>query len=129
MALRRDSTRARWRSAPGITYTRFSIRSGFSTVMAWHGSIHLRDAHMKPYQHGDYSLYARDVELKNNNGTHRIYFFARNTPKSGQPAEMPDGYRVAVSERTGLPLLKKASNGEDAGATPNILGSVRKFFT
>lgn len=78
---------------------------------------------MKPYTFGDYSLYARDVELKNNNGTQRIYFFARNTPKSGVPTRLPPGYRVEVSDRTGLPLLRK-----DPTASQGFFGAVRKFF-
>lgn len=69
---------------------------------------------MRPYHFGEYSLYARDVELKNNNGTQRIYFFAKGTPKSGDPSSLPNGYRVEVSPRTGMPLLRKdpaAANG------------------
>ena len=62
---------------------------------------------MRPYHFGEYSLYARDVVLKNDNGTQRIYFFAKNTPKSGAPAPLPNGYRVEVSQRTGMPLLRK----------------------
>ena len=42
---------------------------------------------MRPYHFGEYSLYARDVVLKNDNGTQRIYFFAKNTPKSGALAD------------------------------------------
>ncbi len=58
------------------------------------------------YTHGDYTLHAREVELK---GGHRqvIYFFSKRAPKSGAPIELPDGYDVAVNKRTGLPYLKK----------------------
>lgn len=78
---------------------------------------------MKPYTHGDYTLHARDVELKNGNGTQRIYFFARNAPKSGMPINLPRGYRVEVSQRTGMPLLKK-----DASANQGAFGWVRRYF-
>lgn len=70
---------------------------------------------MRPYHFGEYSLYARDVVLKNNNGTQRIYFFAKNTPKSGAIAPLPPGYRVEVSPRTGMPLLRKDPNAVQGG--------------
>lgn len=58
------------------------------------------------YQHGDYTLYAREVALR---GGHKqvIYFFSQRTPKSGLPVELPPGYSVALNKRTGLPYLKK----------------------
>jgi len=36
-----------------------------------------------------------------------IYFFSKRTPRSGTPCDLPDGFKVIVSKRTGLPLLKK----------------------
>lgn len=64
-------------------------------------------AYMYRTDKGNWTLYNRQVEL---NGGRRqtIYFFSRNTPKSGAPAEMPTGYEVMIAERTGLPFLKKA---------------------
>ncbi len=58
------------------------------------------------YTHEGYTLHAREVALK---GGHKqvIYFFSQRTPKSGVPVELPDGYKVAVNKRTGLPYLKK----------------------
>ncbi len=79
---------------------------------------------MRPYTYGGYTLHARDVELRNGNGTQRIYFFARAAPKSGEPATLPNGYRVEVSERTGLPLLRK-----DPTAMHGTFGWLRKYFT
>jgi len=35
-----------------------------------------------------------------------LYFFAKKLGK-GAVAELPDGYKVIESERTGLPILKK----------------------
>ena len=78
---------------------------------------------MRPYHFGEYSLYARDVVLKNDNGTQRIYFFAKNTPKSGAPAVLPNGYRVEVSARTGMPLLRK-----DPSAVHNSGGWLKRIF-
>lgn len=79
---------------------------------------------MRPYHFGEYSLYARDVVLKNDNGTQRIYFFAKSTPKSGAPAILPNGYKVEVSPRTGMPLLRK-----DPTAVSAQGGWFKKLFT
>lgn len=65
---------------------------------------------VRPYHFGEYSLFSREVVLKNNNGTQRIYFFAKNEPKSGHPSPLPNGYKVEVSPRTGMPLLRKDAN-------------------
>lgn len=70
---------------------------------------------MRPYHFGEYTLYSRDVTLRNDNGTQRIYFFAKNEPKSGAPTTLPNGYRVEVSPRTGMPLLRKDPNAVHGG--------------
>ena len=59
------------------------------------------------YTKDGYTLYTRKVEL---NGGHvqQIYFFSKKTPKSGEPCDIPPGYKVGVNKRTGLPYLKKA---------------------
>jgi hypothetical protein len=58
------------------------------------------------YTHGDYTLHKRLVNLKNG-GTQTIYFFAKSEPKSGEPCELPNGYKVGINSQTGLPYLKK----------------------
>lgn len=78
---------------------------------------------MRPFTYGDYTLHSREVELKNGNGVQRIFFFARAEPKSGAPCPLPNGYRVEVSPRTGLPLLKKDPNAQQGG-----FGWLRKYF-
>ncbi len=60
-----------------------------------------------PYTHNGYTLYKRDVDLKNG-GTQTIYFFSKKTPKSGNKCDMPDGYEVGVNDTTGLPYLRKS---------------------
>lgn len=70
---------------------------------------------MRPYHFGEYTLYHRDVVLRNDNGTQRIYFFAKGEPKSGAPTQLPNGYRVEVSPRTGMPLLRKDPNAVHGG--------------
>lgn len=64
-------------------------------------------AYMHKTDKGDWMLYNRQVSL-NGGRQQTIYFFSRNTPKSGKPAELPTGYKVQVAENTGLPFLKKA---------------------
>jgi hypothetical protein len=59
-----------------------------------------------PYRHKDWVLYKKDVMLRCNK-VQTIYFFSKHTPRSGTPCDLPEGYKVIESERTGLPLLKK----------------------
>lgn len=56
---------------------------------------------------GEWMLYNRQVAL-NGGRQQTIYFFAKNEPKSGSPAELPTGFQVLVTERTGMPILKRA---------------------
>ncbi|MHB8603946.1 MAG: hypothetical protein ACYDCK_01725 [Thermoplasmatota archaeon] len=64
-----------------------------------------------PYQHktdkGIWNLYTREVTL-NGGRKQVIFFFSRGKPKSGKQTDMPKGYKVLVTKRTGLPVLKKA---------------------
>ncbi len=57
------------------------------------------------YKYKDWVLYEKDVTLKDGR-TRTIHFFTKRTPRSGAPCDLPDGYAVGVSERTGLPYLK-----------------------
>lgn len=59
------------------------------------------------FEHDGYTLHRRDVTLKGGR-QQTIFFFARGTPKSGDPTDMPHGYKIGVNKRTGLPYLKKA---------------------
>ena len=76
------------------------------------------------YRYGDYALYTREVELQSGR-QQTIYFFAKGQPKSGVPCNLPKGYAVKVSERTGMPLLKKDPNAVNAQSK---LAWVRKIF-
>ncbi|HUR61636.1 MAG TPA: hypothetical protein VM286_04660 [Candidatus Thermoplasmatota archaeon] len=77
-----------------------------------------------PFTYEGYTLYSRDVDLKN--GGHRtIYFFAKHTPKSGAMAAKPAGYHVGVNERTGLPFLKKGTGADGEDLTPNLVQAYR----
>ncbi|MCD6517847.1 MAG: hypothetical protein J7L72_10605 [Candidatus Aminicenantes bacterium] len=52
-----------------------------------------------------YFLHFKDVNLKGGR-TQRIYYFARDI-RSESLDEVPDGYKVIETERTGMPILKK----------------------
>ena len=54
----------------------------------------------------DYFLHYRDVTLRGGR-QQRIYFFARDVRPNALDA-VPAGYKVVETERTGMPVLKKA---------------------
>lgn len=53
-----------------------------------------------------YFLHTREVKLKNGR-IQRIYFFARDE-RDGLLTEVPAGYTVVETKRTGMPVLKRA---------------------
>lgn len=53
-----------------------------------------------------YYLHSKDVKLKGGR-VQRIYFFARDV-MPGSLDDVPAGYKVIETERTGMPILKKA---------------------
>lgn len=53
-----------------------------------------------------YYLHYKDVNLKGGR-QQRIYFFARDV-RPGSLDEVPAGYKAIETERTGMPILKKA---------------------
>ena len=53
-----------------------------------------------------YYLHFKDVNLKGGR-VQRIYFFARDI-RPGSLDDVPAGYQVMETERTGMPILKKA---------------------
>jgi len=46
------------------------------------------------YEKEGFTLYSKDVKLKNTDKIQTIYFFAKKEPKSGTPCDMPDGFEV-----------------------------------
>ncbi len=52
-----------------------------------------------------YYLHMRDVTLKNGR-IQTIYFFARDV-RDGAIEEVPAGYEVIETKRTGMPVLRK----------------------
>ena len=61
------------------------------------------------YKHGDYILHRIDVNFKAI-GKRPMYFFSKKISDKGTPCDMPEGYEVILSPRTGLPLLKYSGN-------------------
>lgn len=53
-----------------------------------------------------YYLHTREVTLKNGR-VQRIYFFARDI-RDGALADVPAGYEVMETKRTGMPVLKRS---------------------
>jgi hypothetical protein len=72
--------------------------------------------HNMPYEHVNkakgttYVLHTRAVELKGGR-KQVIYFFCKkgNKPASGKPCDMPDGKKVGINQRTGLPFLANSA--------------------
>jgi len=52
-----------------------------------------------------YYLHSKDVNLKGGR-KQRIFFFARDV-RPGAMNEVPAGYKVIETEKTGMPILKK----------------------
>ncbi len=58
------------------------------------------------YQHGDYTLYEKEIETKT--GKKRtVQFFSKGEPGEGKSIALPQGYVVKVNKRTGVPYIKK----------------------
>ena len=51
-------------------------------------------------------MHFKDVNLRGGK-KQRIYFFARDV-RSGSLDQVPSGYKVMETQRTGMPVLKKA---------------------
>ncbi len=60
------------------------------------------------YMYEGWTLYKKDV-VNQCNDIETLYFFSKRTPISGKPSDLSEGFKVVVSERTGLPILKKES--------------------
>ena len=58
------------------------------------------------YTHNGYVLYTKEIKWGGGK-TRNIYYFAKGTPKSGAPCDLPEGYDVVVNKKTGLPVLKR----------------------
>lgn len=55
----------------------------------------------------EYFLHEKKVSLRGNNREQTIYFFAREVKPAGALDQVPEGFEVKETERTGLPVLSK----------------------
>ena len=55
----------------------------------------------------EYFLHGKKVSLRGNNHEQTIYYFAKEVKPEGALDQVPDGYEVKETERTGLPVLGK----------------------
>ena len=58
------------------------------------------------YTYKNYTLYKKEVNLRGGR-PQTIYFFAKGTPKSGTPCDLPSGYKVCENPTTKFAYLKK----------------------
>lgn len=54
-----------------------------------------------------YYLHQKDIILRGSGKRQRIYFFSRRTGE-GALDELPSGFKVVESQKTGLPVLKRS---------------------
>jgi len=95
-----------------VIYVLFAMYLLMSPVKRYFGKIPMAivpSEIMKEYKYGDYTLYAKLIQLKNRK-IQIIYFFSKRKPKSGTPTAFPYGFKVEVTKRSGLPYLKKRSD-------------------
>jgi len=53
-----------------------------------------------------YTLYKTESRSNDRKKT-TIHFFSKEKPEKGKPAQLPEGYHIAVHKKTGIPYLKK----------------------
>ncbi|MEN8253148.1 MAG: hypothetical protein ABFQ62_02090 [Patescibacteria group bacterium] len=74
----------------------------------------MADAAAYSYTNGKgqtYYLHTKDVTLKNGR-VQTIYFFARDVREEGALEEVPEGYEVMETKRTGMPVLRRIKKAE-----------------
>ncbi len=54
----------------------------------------------------EYTLYKRDIR-KPDGKRSTIHFFTKSKSGKGHPCALPDGYRIAINKKTGVPFVKK----------------------
>lgn len=101
---------------PGIALTTillfciFNLTSSAydSNVLCFVKGVSIWMAYQYTNSKGDsYYLHAKQVQLRGSGKTQTIYYFAREVDKDNSLEEVPEGYKVVESPRTGLPILKK----------------------
>jgi hypothetical protein len=59
------------------------------------------------YEYKDYKLYFKIITLKGSGNKQTIYYFSKKNPKDGIPCSLPEGFKVEIIKKTGLPYLKR----------------------
>lgn len=54
-----------------------------------------------------YYLNSKEITLRGSGKTQRIFYFSKDERPTG--VDLPSGYQVVESKKTGLPVLKKSS--------------------
>ncbi len=54
----------------------------------------------------EYTLYKRDTR-KPDGKRSTIHFFTKSKSDKGHPSTLPEGYRIALNKKTGVPYRKK----------------------
>ncbi len=54
----------------------------------------------------EYTLYKKVSSLNKGKKT-TIHFFSKEKPRNGQPTQLPEGCRITINKKTGVPYLKK----------------------
>ena len=66
---------------------------------------------MDNFYYEDWALYSKEVTLKNNPKSIKIYFFSKKKLESGTPVSIEEfkklNFEVKVNEKTGLPFIKR----------------------
>jgi hypothetical protein len=58
------------------------------------------------FRKGEYTLYTKEVIMRGGR-KQRIYFFSKKGRDDAMPCAKPEGYKVKIIKKTGLPVLKK----------------------
>ncbi len=54
-----------------------------------------------------YYLNSKEITLRGSGKTQKIFYFSRDE-RNNTGIDMPDGYQVVESKKTGLPVLRKS---------------------
>lgn len=79
------------------------------------------------FRHNGYTLFARTTPSKT--GSRTLYFFSKGTPKSGEPASLPQGYAVGSNGRTGLPFLRRSGGKAKSTRAPRTARAAKAAAT
>lgn len=64
------------------------------------------------FSYGKWKLYKKVITTFTKQ-KYPFYFFSKNTPKSGEPVDMPYGYEMKINSRSKMPYLR-FSGGKDS---------------